>query len=158
MAQVYIADQGSPPAMPASREVRQPHGGVRDPHPACVDEPIYPGQHAKRKQYLHDGLKVSVKPYQPRNSKARPGEHGGGNQKCQHAEPDRCCAIKPADHNVVMAKSDQRSSHKAHREEPKNQWSPTTAPRAKRPCFVEDKMCKKEDRLHNCNERDQAFF
>src|SRR6266446_6702816 len=104
-------------------------------------------------------MEVHVQPRQPSNSKNDPGGNRRKEEETQHTHPNRSSPVKGAQSSICLAKGEQRSGNKAHRQNAKGKLDPER-PRGFAPCgrkcprLIEEKMRQKKNGLENYDETD----
>src|SRR2546425_6555003 len=104
-------------------------------------------------------MKVHLQPSQPRNSENNPRGRRRDEEKREQTQPNRSSPVKRAQSSICIAKGEQRSANKAHRQKADNQFDPQRPMKSascgrKCPGLKEEKMGQKKNGLNNCNETD----
>src|SRR5271169_1562664 len=157
--QVYIADQRGFSPAPGCRQVREPHGGSRNPRPTRVEYPVESSENGKPKQQLHAPMKVHVQPGQPGNPENNPGGNRREKEEAHQTYPNCSNLVKRPQRSVRVAKGEQRSGDKAHRQRPEDEFDPERAVGfapcgRKGPGLIEEIMGQQKNRLNSCDDTD----
>src|SRR5204862_2376148 len=156
---MQIADQRGFSSAPRFGQVREPHRGSRDSRPAGVEDSVECGHYRSTEQQFHHLMEVHAQTGQLRHAENNPGGDRRHEEETQQTEPNRSSPVKSAQSSICIAKSEQGSGNKAHRQKAEKQFHPQRPMSIAScgricPSLVEEKVRQKKNGLNNRNETD----